>query len=167
MWSPLAMQNEPRWKMVCEVVKILSLKGPRTLILTNFSFRSHLWYIPSTKYFNTVNTGIYPMLSNNFIFFKCLRCLTIAKQDQYVTAEWAREITAIAAGSRMFWPRVFLEPGSSWHHNKTGLPLLLIQYLESWKWQLEYGHTSTSQLQTSILASTGRVQVTKKWTGAD
>ena len=29
-------------------------------------------------------------------------------------------------------------------------------------WQLEYGHSSTSQLRISILASTGRVQVTKK-----
>ena len=33
---------------------------------------------------------------------------------------------------------------------------------KSWKWQLEYGHPSTSQLRISILASTGRVQVTKK-----
>ena len=33
---------------------------------------------------------------------------------------------------------------------------------KSWKWQLEYGHSSTSQLRISILASTGRVQVTKK-----
>ena len=33
---------------------------------------------------------------------------------------------------------------------------------KSWKWQLEYGHTSTSQLRISVLASTGRVQVTKK-----
>ena len=30
------------------------------------------------------------------------------------------------------------------------------------KWQLDYGHTSTSQLRISTLASTGRVQVTKK-----
>ena len=34
--------------------------------------------------------------------------------------------------------------------------------LKSWKWQLEYGHSSMSQLWISILASTGRVQVTKK-----
>ena len=34
--------------------------------------------------------------------------------------------------------------------------------LKSQKWQLEYGHSSTSQLWISILASTGRVQVTKK-----
>ena len=33
--------------------------------------------------------------------------------------------------------------------------------LKSWKWQLEYGHSSTSQLRISILALTGRVQVTK------
>ena len=33
---------------------------------------------------------------------------------------------------------------------------------KSWKWQLEYGHSSTSQLRISVLASTGRVQVTKK-----
>ena len=33
---------------------------------------------------------------------------------------------------------------------------------KSWKWQKEYSHTSTSQLQISILASTGRVQVTRK-----
>ena len=33
--------------------------------------------------------------------------------------------------------------------------------LKSWKWQLEYGHSSTSQLRISILASTGSVQVTK------
>ena len=32
---------------------------------------------------------------------------------------------------------------------------------KSWKWQLEYGHSSTSQLWILILASTGRVQVTK------
>ena len=37
------------------------LKGPWTLILTDFSFRSRLWYIPPTKYFHTVNTGIYPV----------------------------------------------------------------------------------------------------------
>ena len=37
-----------------------ALKGPWTLILTDFSFRS-LWYIPPTKYFLTVNTGIYPV----------------------------------------------------------------------------------------------------------
>ena len=30
------------------------------------------------------------------------------------------------------------------------------------KWQLEYGHSSTSQLRISVLESTGRVQVTKK-----
>ena len=34
--------------------------------------------------------------------------------------------------------------------------------MKSWKWQLEYGHSSTSQLRISILASTGRVQVKKK-----
>ena len=39
----------------------LLLKGPWTLILTDFSFRSPLWYIPLTKYFHTVNTGIYPV----------------------------------------------------------------------------------------------------------
>ena len=74
------------------------LKGPcGTLILTDFSFRSPLWYIAPTKYFHTVNTGIYmPCLSNNFIFFKHFKSLWIAKQDQYVTAEWAREITAVA-----------------------------------------------------------------------
>ena len=34
---------------------------------------------------------------------------------------------------------------------------------KSWKWQLEYGHTShMSQLRISVLASTGRVQVAKK-----
>ena len=33
---------------------------------------------------------------------------------------------------------------------------------KSWKWQLEYGYSSTSQLWISTLASTGRVQVTKK-----
>ena len=37
------------------------LKGPWRLILTDFSFRSPLWYIPPTKYFHTVNTGIYPV----------------------------------------------------------------------------------------------------------
>ena len=51
-----------------------------------------------------------PCLSNNFIFFKRFKSLWIAKQDQYVTAEWAREITAVAMGSGMFWPRVYLEP---------------------------------------------------------
>ena len=30
------------------------------------------------------------------------------------------------------------------------------------KWQLDYGHTGTSQLRISTLASTARVQVTKK-----
>ena len=35
------------------------LKGPITLIFTDASFRSPLWYIPPTKYFHTVNTGIY------------------------------------------------------------------------------------------------------------
>ena len=39
----------------------LDLKGPWTLILTDFIFRSSLWYIPPTKYFHTVNTGIYSM----------------------------------------------------------------------------------------------------------
>ena len=34
--------------------------------------------------------------------------------------------------------------------------------LKSWKWQLEYGHSSMSQLRISILSSTARVQVTKK-----
>ena len=93
-----------------KILKCFSLKGPWTLILTDFSFRSPLWYIPPTKYFHTVNTGIYiPCLSNNFIFFTCLKCLWIAKQDQYVTAEWAREITAVAAWSGVFWPRVYLE----------------------------------------------------------
>ena len=33
---------------------------------------------------------------------------------------------------------------------------------KSWKWQLEYDHISTSQLRISVLASTWRVQVTKK-----
>ena len=35
----------------CQVVsfKAMSLKGPWTLILTDFSFRSPLWYIPPTK----------------------------------------------------------------------------------------------------------------------
>ena len=37
------------------------LKGPGILILTDFNFRSPLWYIPPTKYFHTVNTGIYPV----------------------------------------------------------------------------------------------------------
>ena len=32
-----------------------------TLILTDFSFRSPLWYIPPTKYFHTVKTGMYPV----------------------------------------------------------------------------------------------------------
>ena len=51
------------------IVKITMLKGP---LNTDFSFRSPLWYIPPTKYFHTVNTGIYiPCLGNNYIFFKC------------------------------------------------------------------------------------------------
>ena len=33
---------------------------------------------------------------------------------------------------------------------------------EEKKLEMEYGHTSTSQLRISVLASTGRVQVTKK-----
>ena len=37
------------------------LKGHWTQILTDFSFRSPLWYISPTKYFHTVNTGTYPL----------------------------------------------------------------------------------------------------------
>ena len=36
----------------------MGLKGS---LNTDFSLRSPLWYIPPTKYFHTVNTGIYPM----------------------------------------------------------------------------------------------------------
>ena len=51
-----------RWSVFCgrDIIiglPLFSLKGPWTLISTDFSFRSPLWYIPPTKYFHTVNTG--------------------------------------------------------------------------------------------------------------
>ena len=48
-------------KHIAVSISPFSLKGPWTLILTDFSFRSPLWYIPPTKYFHTVNRGIYPV----------------------------------------------------------------------------------------------------------
>ena len=48
----------------------INLKSPWTLILTDFSLRSLLWYIPPTKYFHTVNTGIYPVPQWSFHIFQ-------------------------------------------------------------------------------------------------
>ena len=106
--SPTVSMDETAYsskllQIITPITEQFVLKGPWTLILTDFSFRSPLWYIPPTKYFHTC-------LSNHFIFFKYLKCLWIAKQDQYVMAEWAREITSAAAWSYVFWPRVYLEP---------------------------------------------------------
>ena len=66
IWEYLIMSvwQIPIWKYLIMYYKSLvenTLKGPWTLILTDFSFRSRLWYILPTKYFYTVNTGIYPV----------------------------------------------------------------------------------------------------------